>query len=157
MKSTGTFIVVSCISVLTGCASITGSKNQPVSVQTHEKGKQITSANCTLVNDKGTWFVTTPGSVVIQKSYQDIAVTCNKEGHNPGSAIFRSGANGGVWGNILAGGIIGYAVDSSSGAGFDYPSLLSIEMGVHQTPPSREEENKSQTKSDAQAEANKTN
>ena len=30
----------------------------------------------------------------------------------------------------MAGGLIGYAVDSSTGAGYDYPSMLSVEMGA---------------------------
>ena len=127
-------IVLFAASITSGCASITGSRNQPLSVQTHQKGVQVVGANCTLQNDKGSWFVTTPGSVVIQKSYSDLAATCNKEGMVPGVATFKSGSNGGVWGNIVAGGLIGYAVDASSGAGFDYPSLLSIEMGVTQAP-----------------------
>src|SRR3954447_8421846 len=113
-----------------GCASIIGSRNQPLSVQTHEKGTQVVGANCTLQNDKGSWFVSTPGSIVVQKSYGDLAATCNKDGLVPGVAVFKSGANGGVWGNIIAGGLIGFAVDASSGAGFDYPTLLSVEMGV---------------------------
>jgi hypothetical protein len=29
----------------------------------------------------------------------------------------------------LAGGVIGYAVDASSGSGFDYPTNINVEMG----------------------------
>ena len=112
-----------------GCASITGSKNQPVSVQAHHNGNQIQDASCTLTNDKGTWFVKTPGSTTIQKSGQDLVVTCNKEGVPAGSASVVSSANGGVWGNILFGGLIGYAVDASTGAAFDYPTSMSVQMG----------------------------
>ena len=31
-------------------------------------------------------------------------------------------------GNIVAGGLIGYAVDSTSGAGFDYPTMMNIPL-----------------------------
>jgi uncharacterized protein YceK len=129
-----------------GCASIMEGKNQPVSVQTHEKGMQVAGASCTLTNDKGTWFVTTPGSVVVQKSYGDLLATCNKDGHQPGSAAFSSSANGGAWGNILAGGGIGYIIDRSNGAGFNYPSMLSVELGVENTkpiPPNKDEQTSS--------------
>ena len=112
-----------------GCASITGSKNQPVSVQTHHNGSPIEGANCTLTNDKGTWFLKTPGSTTIQKSGQDLVVACNKEGVPAGTASVVSSANGGVWGNILFGGIIGYAVDASTGAAFDYPTSMTVQMG----------------------------
>lgn len=153
MRKSTLMLVVVLFALLPGCASITGTKNQPVTVQTHEKGKQVVGATCTLVNDKGTWFATSPSSLVIAKSYEDLSVTCQKDGHTPGSVVFRSSSNGGVWGNILAGGIIGYAVDSSSGAGFDYPSMLTVEMGAHTLPPKREDENKPAPDKSAKAES----
>jgi hypothetical protein len=116
--------------LLSGCASITSGKMQPVSVNTvNAAGDDIDSAKCSLLNDKGTWYVTTPGSVMIQKSYGDMTVSCKKKGVRNGIASVKSGANGGVVGNILAGGLIGYAVDASNGAGFDYPTNITVEMG----------------------------
>lgn len=120
-----------CVLILfsTGCASITGSKNQPVSVTAVHEGKQIDGADCVLTNDKGTWFVKSPGSTVVQKSGGDLTITCNKEGVPTGSAAAVSSANAGAWGNILFGGIVGYVVDASSGAAFDYPTSLGVQMG----------------------------
>jgi hypothetical protein len=128
------------IALCSGCASITGSKNQPVSVTAVHQDKQVDGAECSLTNDKGTWFVKSPGSTVIQKSGADLVITCNKEGLPTGSTSAKSSANGGVWGNILFGGIIGYAIDASTGAGFDYPTSLGVQMGQviqlqPQTPP----------------------
>jgi hypothetical protein len=113
---------------LSGCASITGSRNQPISVTTTYEGKPITGAYCTLVNDKGTWYVNTPGSVVILKAYGDMSATCKKEETHVGVSTFQSASEGATWGNILAGGFIGYAVDAGTGAGFSYPPTLNIEM-----------------------------
>jgi hypothetical protein len=45
--------------------------------------------------------------VVVQKSYGDLAVTCRK-GESSGTASFVSKPNGGAWGNVIAGGLIGY-------------------------------------------------
>ena len=114
--------------LVTGCASITGSRNQPISVTTTHEGKPIAGAYCTLVNDKGTWYVNTPGSVVILKAYGDLSATCKKEESHAGAATFQSANEGSVWGNIVAGGLIGYAVDAGTGAGFSYPPTLNIEM-----------------------------
>ena len=111
----------------TGCASITGSKNQPVSMNAVCNAEPVNGANCTLSNDKGQWFLTTPGSVMIQKSGGDLAVSCKKQ-ESAGGGTFVSKANGGIWGNILAGGIIGYAIDAGSGAGFDYPPNMTVIM-----------------------------
>lgn len=113
--------------IMTGCASITGTKLQPVSVTTACNGDQLAGAFCTLTNDKGQWFVKTPGSVTISKSYSDLSAEC-KTGQIQGAATFQSKNEGAVWGNILAGGIIGYAVDANSGAGFSYPPTLAINM-----------------------------
>lgn len=111
-----------------GCASITGSRNQPLSITTTHEGAPIAGANCTLVNDKGTWYARTPGSVMVQKAYGDLSVSCKKEDTHVGASVFKSSAEGATWGNIIAGGIIGYAVDAGTGAGFSYAPTLNIEM-----------------------------
>ena len=122
-------LLISLFLSVSGCASITGSKNQPLSVTATLEGKPVVGANCELLNDKGKWFVTTPGSVVILKSYQDLTVTCRKpETKKVGATTFQSGSEGSVWGNVLAGGIIGYAVDAGTGAGFSYPPTLNVPM-----------------------------
>jgi hypothetical protein len=111
-----------------GCASITGTRNQPLSVITTHEGTPIVGANCNLVNDKGTWYVKTPGSVTIQKAYGDLSVSCKKEDSHVGAMVFKSSAEGATWGNIVAGGLIGYAIDAGTGAGFSYSSTLNVEM-----------------------------
>ena len=113
---------------LSGCASITSTKLQPVSVTTACDGELINDATCTLANDKGSWFVKTPGSVTISKSYGDLSVECKRGDAIRGSQTFQSKNEGAVWGNILAGGIIGYAVDANTGAGFSYPPTLAVNM-----------------------------
>ncbi len=130
-----TALVVS--SLMTGCAAITSGKQQPVSVNTVCDGEPIVEASCTLVNSKGSWEVTTPGSVMIHKAYGDLAVDC-KKGDSAASTTFKSKNNKAVWGNILVGGLIGYAVDAGSGAGFDYPSPMTVTMNApcpEKTPP----------------------
>ena len=90
--------LVSVFHLCAACASITGTRNQPVSVSTVTETGCINGATCTLTNDKGTWFVQTPGSVVIQKSTQSLAVVCKKDNYS-GVNSFESKSNGGVWGN----------------------------------------------------------
>lgn len=110
---------------LTGCASVTGSKLQPLSVQTIQDGKEVSGVGCTLTNDAGKWFVTTPGSVTVQKSTGDMAVDCAKDDLR-GRESLVSKSNGAVWGNIIAGGGIGYIIDRNTGAGFDYPNIVTV-------------------------------
>jgi hypothetical protein len=122
MKS---LVAATALVALTGCASITGSKLQPISVQTMQEGKEVAGVTCTLTNDSGKWFVTTPGSVTVQKSTGDMAVDCAKD-ELKGHDNLVSKNNGAVWGNILAGGGIGYIIDRNTGAGFDYPNSITV-------------------------------
>lgn len=116
---------IATVLVLTGCASVTGSKLQPLSVQTIQDGKEVSGVGCTLTNDAGKWFVTTPGSVTVQKSTGDMAVDCTKDDLK-GRENLVSKSNGAVWGNIILGGGIGYIVDRNTGAGFDYPNTVTV-------------------------------
>ena len=110
---------------LTGCASITGSKLQPVTIQTIQDNKEVAGVGCTLTNDAGKWFVTTPGSVTVQKSTGDMAVDCTRDSAT-GHETLVSKSTGMLWGNIIAGGGIGYIVDRNTGAGFDYPNSITV-------------------------------
>ncbi len=70
MNKTNTIAVLSLTLLASGCASIVTGHNQSVSVETRSKQSEaIASANCKLTNDKGTWFVTSPGSVSVRRSY----------------------------------------------------------------------------------------
>lgn len=114
---------------LTGCASIVNGQNQSLSVETRSGGTAVSGANCTLTNNKGVWYVTTPGSTTVNRSYEDLAVRCEKASMEPGLASIKSTTKGMAFGNILFGGIIGAGVDISTGAAYDYPSLITVAMG----------------------------
>jgi hypothetical protein len=114
---------------LVGCASITGTTNQNVSVQTKEStGPELVGAACELSNKKGKWFITTPGTVGISRSNDDIQVICTKDGYLPGKQGVVSDTKGMMFGNIIFGGGIGAIVDHNSGAAYEYPSMIQIVM-----------------------------
>lgn len=115
------------LTLLSGCATITKEKMQIVTVTTSCSNKAISGANCSLKNEAGTWQVVTPNPVQIHKAYNDLSVACTI-GQSSASKTVESSANGGVWGNLLFGGIIGYFVDANTGAGFDYPTMLSLDL-----------------------------
>lgn len=116
-------------SSLTGCASIVSGVSQPISVETKLDGEAVAGAACKLSSNKGTWFVTTPGSLTVHRGFQDMVVECSKPGVATSSSNVASNVRALYFGNILFGGIIGLAVDAGDGAGFDYPDLISIDMG----------------------------
>ncbi len=131
MKRLMTCATVLVAAVVSGCASVTGSPNQSVSVQTRSQGGQeVPGAACELSNDKGKWFVTTPGSVTVHRSNEDMQVLCSKAGLEPGRAAVVSETKGAMFGNIILGGGIGAIIDHNSGAAYEYPGFLQIIMGA---------------------------
>lgn len=115
--------------LLTGCASVINGQNQSVSVNTVSKGSDVSGATCSLRNDKGVWYVTSPGSVAIHRSYGELAVSCTHAGLPDGLAAVKSSTTGAVFGNILVGGVIGAGIDVATGAAYSYPNVIPIEMG----------------------------
>ncbi len=131
MKGFQLVIAATTISLLVGCASITGTTNQSVSVQTREQaGKEVAGVACELSNSKGKWFITTPGSVGITRSNDDMQVLCTKAGYEPGRAAVVSATKGQMFGNILFGGGIGAVIDHNTGAAYEYPSFFQVVMGM---------------------------
>jgi len=113
-----------------GCASIVSGQNQSISVETRGKqGEAVMSANCKLSNNKGTWFVTSPGSVSVRRSYEDLLIDCEKDNRSPGQASVKSSTKAMAFGNIIFGGVIGAGVDMASGAAYDYPTMITVLMG----------------------------
>lgn len=103
-----------------GCASVVGDQTQPISVDT----PKCPQAHCRLTNSQGTYFVkSTPETVVINKAYSDITMTCEKDGKTQ-TSVHMSAANAATFGNILLGGIPGALIDGGSGAGYDYPGYI---------------------------------
>jgi hypothetical protein len=105
---------------LYGCASIVSGQSQIVSVST----PFCPDAECTLTNPEGTYYVKTPGTLSIDREYDDLTVACKKEGFQPSNISVSSSTKGMAFGNILLGGVIGAGVDMGTGAAYDYPSEI---------------------------------
>ena len=116
---------------LAGCATMTGSTEQMVLVQTIFDNRQMAGAGCILSNDLGKWFVTTPGRIMIRKSREPLKVDCKKSG-SPAVVMdnqFDATVNGGsAWSNAIFTLGVGYFVDRDTGAAYDYPSTLTVIM-----------------------------
>lgn len=111
--------------LVTGCASIVSGQTQVVSVDT----PGCPGARCELVNDKGRFFVgSTPGTVSLQRSYNNLQVTCTRAGARSDPVSVASTTKGMAFGNILFGGVIGAGVDVGTGAAYDYPQMITVPM-----------------------------
>ena len=123
--------VISTALLATGCSTISGSgTSQSLSVQSVTlDGADLAGANCDLKNDEGTWFVVTPGSVVVHRSNKDLQVTCKKSGMDVGAANVVSRTKANMFGNIIFGGGVGAIIDHNNGSAYEYPALIKIFMG----------------------------
>lgn len=116
--------------VLPGCASITSSDSQSLTLSVYdEKKEQIKDADCSLKNDRGTWKAKAPAVVEVRRSAEDLMVECQKEGAPNGFLRAISRAAGGMFGNIIFGGGIGAIIDHSRGTGYNYPDDLPVVLG----------------------------
>ena len=72
-----------------------------------------------LTNSKGSYYINeTPGTVQVKNGCDPLTIG-RKKHLNAGT--LRDKAKPMAWGNLIFGGIIGIAVDRSSGAGCEYP------------------------------------
>jgi hypothetical protein len=112
------------LALLAGCASITHGTSQSIAVDSNPRG-----ASCTLNNGNGTYYIKeTPASVTVQRSASALTVTCDKDGGYHGAATSDSHTKAMAFGNIIAGGIIGGAVDAGTGAAYDYPPSVFVNL-----------------------------
>ena len=116
------------LAMLAGCASLTESTQQNVLVQTVLDHREIGGGGCVLDNDVGKWFVTTPARVTLRKSAGALRIDCAKEGTAWAYEKVDPKVNGNLWGNVVLTAGVGYFIDKNTGAGYDYPSTLTVVM-----------------------------
>ena len=108
-----------------GCATIVKGTSQVVTLST----PGANGAVCTLTSPAITTVtVTTPGSVTLEKSKENIAVICTRRCFQDGSGVIASSAEITTAGNLLIGGVIGLGVDAAGGAMHKYNADNQIVM-----------------------------
>ncbi len=119
------------ITLLSACATIVNGSSQTVTVSTTPPG-----ATCTVdrVGARIGAVAQTPGSVRLDKSKNDLSVTCSKPGFQTATVTKAPSFGGATFGNIIAGGVIGVVVDAASGANYEYPGDIRLEMAADALP-----------------------
>lgn len=127
----GLIVLLGCLALTAGCATVTGSETQAINLETYEaSGGAVAGADCMLSNNNGNWKATTPMAVVVRKSAEDLFVHCELENRPPGTARVISRVNAGMFGNVIVGGAIGAAIDHTKGTAYDYPDSVRIVFGA---------------------------
>ena len=116
------------LAALAGCATISESPTQRLEIHTILDHQEIAGVGCILTNDAGRWFVMAPGRVTVKRSAGNLFVDCRKGSESAGQERFVSRANSSATiGNVTTAGL-GYLLDKRTGAGFDYPEILTVLM-----------------------------
>ena len=106
---------------------------QNIAVDTNPQG-----ANCSVSQDGAQVAIVnpTPGKVKVSRSKDALTFTCSKLPEFPNSAVvtLESTFNGATVGNVLIGGLIGVAVDASTGANYSYPENVMIDIAAANAP-----------------------
>ena len=127
MRYSPSTLVAATIAV-SGCATIFEGTSQSVQISTTPPG-----ARC-LVDREGARLGevgSTPGSIRLDKSKNDIVVTCSKDGHQTATIAQSPDFQGTTFGNILVGGGIGAIADAASGANYQYPKRVALTLAAN--------------------------
>jgi hypothetical protein len=125
-------IAIAALTALTGCASVTNGTTQSVSFDAQHDGKSIT-ADCTVKGEYGTQSIRVPDSMRVKRSYDDLTVTCRKDGFPDGISQVISRTSQWMWNNLVVGGGIGALIDHNTGAAYRYPDAVVVRMGYRST------------------------
>ena len=119
---------------VSACSSVTEGTSQVIAVSTNPSG-----ADCALMRQGMVIgrVSPTPGQVKIDKTKHDINVECTKGGFEKASFFNESDVAGMTFGNLIVGGLIGWAIDSATGADNKYTGSVHLEMkpSTAQQPP----------------------
>jgi hypothetical protein len=114
---------------LAGCATLSDSDQQQLEVHAILDHREVSGVGCVLANDLGRWFVVAPGRVTVTRSSKPLAIDCKHEtGGSAGESWASHYDTSRLIGNVAISAGLGYYVDRHSGAGFSYPSMLTVSM-----------------------------
>jgi hypothetical protein len=118
-----TIVAIVMMAGVSGCASVMSGTSQTLTLDTIPSG-----ADCSLTR-KGLVIGRvnpTPGAVYVQRTHDDITVSCTREGYQTGSFLNKSGLEAATFGNIILGGLVGVFIDAASGANNKYDEKVRI-------------------------------
>ncbi len=114
---------------LAGCNSMIQKTYQKINVVT----PGVTGAECILETGKNRYRVITPNDVLVERSFRQITMTCEKGHYYPATVLVDSKIRAGhtVW-NVLNGIVPGTAWDIADNSIYDYPAQVEVTMDIDQ-------------------------
>lgn len=125
-KSLRTLGLLALVPVAAGCATIVGGgPNQAVTLESDPGAASFTVQSSSGINmAQGN----TPSTVRLPRK-NEYQITITMPGYQPQSTALTKGVNGWIWGNLLFGWIVGFAVDFLTGSAYKLePALVQVTM-----------------------------
>ncbi|HTM49401.1 MAG TPA: hypothetical protein VL285_11990 [Bryobacteraceae bacterium] len=122
-------VAAACAAGLSGCATFIDGSQQYITINS-APGYY---AHCVLSRPGESFNVTTPGSIRIAKTDDDLTVRCHRPGYADTVGTIPSDVNLWTVGNLLTGGVT-VAVDAWTGAMYEYPNSYDVPMSPGMTP-----------------------
>lgn len=115
-------LLTSLVALLPACATIMDGNTQGVSISTAPSG-----ATCNVArNGASLGTIQTPGMVTVERSKNDLTVTCGKAGTQTVQLTQPAKFTGVTFGNVIAGGLFGVVVDAATGANYRYDNQMLV-------------------------------
>jgi len=126
MSITRTVFIAAMMVSVTGCATILGGgSSQALGISSDPAGARFTiksSSGLQMASGAAPQTVTLP-----RKNEYQIEFTA--PGYQPQSAVLTKGVNGWIWGNLVIGWVVGFAIDFISGSAYKLePAQVQISM-----------------------------
>ena len=125
-------IALSTAVLASGCATMTGSPTQRISVQTLDaQGQQVRGMRCRIINGNADYVGDSPMmDMEIRRSATDLDIEC-RQGMlvARGTAVSRSGTAAMARAALMPGGSAGAVVDHVTGYGYAYPRVIQLRIG----------------------------
>ena len=110
---------------LSGCASFLNEDTQKVTVRLMCQNRTV-KATCYAENDVGRWSFTAPATFMVSNSSRSLEITCKAPSTQRFTVSAMPMPTWAMAGNLLAGGVIGAAVDVLNATGLKYPENIDI-------------------------------
>ena len=110
---------------LSGCASFLNEDTQKVTVRLMCQNRTV-KATCYAENGIGRWSFTAPATFVVSNSSSSLEITCKAPSTQRFTVSTMPMPTWALAGNLLAGGVIGAAVDIFNDTGLKYPENIDI-------------------------------
>lgn len=122
------------LSLLSGCATITGDATQFINVQTLDaRGNAIEGMRCKATNGSEEYFGNSPMfGLAVRRSSSDLEIRCHRGALTArATAVSRGNTATDLMKTVLPGGTASVVIDHLTGYRYSYPNDVKLRVGQH--------------------------